>query len=639
MSGLAGIHYFDQRPVAEDDLQRMIASLHHRGPDRSAIWHCGPTGLAHCMLWTTPESLHETLPLVDSGGQLAITADARLDNRTELISALNLIDQPPQTLSDSQLILAAYAKWGDACPAKLIGDFAFVIWDGRRRQLICARDFFGVKPLYYYYGPGIFTFASEIKALLTLPEVPRRLNEARVADYLMERLEEIDKTSTFYQEIYRFPPGQTLVIEGSHCRWQTHFRLDPGAEIRCRSDEEYTAAFLEVFSEAVRCRLRSAYPMASMLSGGLDSSAIVGLARQMVPANGQGRLHTLSAISNEGVHCLETTHTRAVLNQGHVEAHTIRPDQLSQYTAELDETLHHCDDLFDHLIWHVPLSMYLLARRYHLRAVLDGIDGDMVASLSTTHHINYLIRAGRWPTAVREAMGLQTYGYSARNLLYYNSLSHLSPYIPAVLKQIRRKFSSERDLFQEAIAGTIINPDFARNVNVTSRLQQLYENFDTTHCSTLTEATARFFKAPRLTVGIERYGRIAAQQGVEPRHPLLDTRLVQFCLALPWSQKINRGHTKIILRRAMAGRLPESVCWRTGKEHLGPDFFEAWLQLKRDFINEIMAGQLNRISAYVDISAVRAAYRRCLQANQWTEDGFPVWQAVTLTYWLSRHKL
>lgn len=639
MSGLAGIHYFDQRPAAGTDLRRMIASLHHRGPDQSAIWHSGPTGLAHCMLWTTPESLHETLPLVDSDGQLAITADARLDNRTELISALNLTDRPPQAISDSQLILAAYAKWGDACPAKLIGDFAFVIWDGRRRQLICARDFFGVKPLYYYYGPGLFTFASEIKALLTLPEVPRRLNEARVADYLLERLEEIDKTSTFYQEIYRFPPGQTLVIDGPHSRWQTHFYLDPGAEIRCRSDEEYTAAFLEVFSEAVRCRLRSAYPMASMLSGGLDSSAIVGLARQMAPANGQGRLHTLSAVSAAGVHCTETGHIRAVLNQNGVEAHTIRPDQISLYAAELDETLHHCDDLFDHLIWHVPLSMYLLARRHHLRSVLDGIDGDMVASLSPSNHISYLIRAGRWPTAIREAVGLRAYGYSTRNLLYYAALSRLNPYIPAPMKRVRRKFSGERDPFQEAIAGTIINPNFARSVNVTGRLQQLYDHFDTTRCSTITEVTARFFNAPRLTVGIERYGRIAARQGVEPRHPLLDTRLVQFCLALPWPQKINRGHTKIILRRAMAGTLPEPVCWRTGKEHLGPDFFQAWLRLKRDFIDEIMASQLNRISVYVDISAVRAAYRRCLEADRWAEDGFPVWQAVTLTDWLSRHQL
>ena len=178
MSAVVGIFYLDERPVAASELNEMLESLAHRGPDGSGAWREGATGLGHRMLWTTPESLHERLPLADQTGKLAITADARIDNRQELIHLLGVADRPAEPISDSQLILAAYEKWGEQCVERLLGDFAFAIWDGRRQSLFCARDPLGVKHFYYYYSPGrAFVFASELKALLRLPFVPRRLNE------------------------------------------------------------------------------------------------------------------------------------------------------------------------------------------------------------------------------------------------------------------------------------------------------------------------------------------------------------------------------------------------------------------------------------------------------------------------------
>src|SRR4029077_18563520 len=137
------------------------------------------------LLWTTPESLHEKLPVASANGGFVITADARIDNRGELIAALGLSDRSGDQITDSALILGAYEKWGDASPERLLGDFAYVIWDRRQRSLFCARDHFGVRTFYYYHSPGrIFAFASEIKALLCLPDVPQRLNELHVGDYL-----------------------------------------------------------------------------------------------------------------------------------------------------------------------------------------------------------------------------------------------------------------------------------------------------------------------------------------------------------------------------------------------------------------------------------------------------------------------
>lgn len=157
MSAIAGIYYLDGQPVDPADLGRMLETLAHRGSDRVGVWSEGHIGFGHRMLWTTPESLQEQLPLVNQTGDLAIAADARIDNRDELIAALGLMDRPSDKITDSQLILAAYEKWGDRCPEKLLGDFAFAIWDGRSQRLFCARAPMGVKPFYYYRSSRLST--------------------------------------------------------------------------------------------------------------------------------------------------------------------------------------------------------------------------------------------------------------------------------------------------------------------------------------------------------------------------------------------------------------------------------------------------------------------------------------------------
>ena len=186
MSGIVGLVTRGGEPVKRLELEGMLTSLAHRGPDGTGVWCEGPAGLGHLMLWTTPESLLERLPLVSPGGHLVLTADARIDNRADLIRTLALGGRPAEALTDSHLILAAYEKWGERCPEHLLGDFAFALWDARQHRLFCARDHMGVKPLYYYKSPRLFACASELKALFYLPEVPRRVNDMRVVDHLIE---------------------------------------------------------------------------------------------------------------------------------------------------------------------------------------------------------------------------------------------------------------------------------------------------------------------------------------------------------------------------------------------------------------------------------------------------------------------
>ena len=230
MSGIVGICYLDNRSVDRPDLARMVETIAHRGPDGSGLWSEGPVGLGHRMLWTTPESLHERLPFVNRTGDIAITADARIDNRDELFRMLPMTGDSSGKVSDSQLILAAYENWGERCLEHLLGDFAFAVWDSRTQTLFCARDHFGVKPLYYYSSSKAFVFATEIKALLCLPEVPRQLDEMKVADYLTATFD--DTAVTFYREW-----GQE---KGEGCRsltvgfsGQLRWHLIPGRGVRC----------------------------------------------------------------------------------------------------------------------------------------------------------------------------------------------------------------------------------------------------------------------------------------------------------------------------------------------------------------------------------------------------------------------
>ena len=181
MSGICGAwSYEGELPVSG----QVLSLLERRGPDRTGSWSDGPIALGHTLLATTPEAQKELLPLTDPVSGCSITADVRLDNRDELIAALDLSGEPGE-IGDGELILRSYLKWDDECPTHLLGDFAFAIWDSRAERLFCARDHMGMRQLIYYHIPGkLFAFASEADALVADPRVPNQINHGRIADYL-----------------------------------------------------------------------------------------------------------------------------------------------------------------------------------------------------------------------------------------------------------------------------------------------------------------------------------------------------------------------------------------------------------------------------------------------------------------------
>lgn len=282
MSGIAAIWHRDGRPVQRASLNHMVSVIPYRGVDGQGSWTDGAIGLGHGRFAVTHEDLRDDQPLLSPRTNCAIVADVRLDNRDELMAYLP--ERLSPTLSDAELILRSYEHDGfDALP-RLLGDFAFVLWDPRKQRLVCARDTSGQRSLFYRYETHTCAIASEIHQLLQDPSVPVAPDLQRVHEYLVPRnlmRNEAQTADTFYQGIYSVPAGHVLIIDRDNIRVQRYWELSIPRELRYAADDQYVEHFRDLFALAVKARLRSAGPSGALLSGGLDSGSVVCMAQAL----------------------------------------------------------------------------------------------------------------------------------------------------------------------------------------------------------------------------------------------------------------------------------------------------------------------------------------------------------------------
>jgi asparagine synthase (glutamine-hydrolysing) len=283
MSGIYGMVRLDQAPVTRAMLEPQGGAMAGWGPDGHGQW-CGENaGLGFLSLHTTPESFHERMPAsLRSVPHLLISADARIDNRGELFHALQLPSAGRTRTPDSSLILLAYERWGADCVKRLLGDYAFAIWDARERLLFCARDPLGCRPFYYHPGGRTFLFASDIRGVLAGVESPR-LSEPLLAAHLQMRPYYARKTQTFYENVVKLPAGHTLLLAGGVLRLNRYWSPENVPDRSSGTGGELR----EIFRQAVECRLRSAFPVAAHLSGGIDSSAVTLQAARLLHTQGR----------------------------------------------------------------------------------------------------------------------------------------------------------------------------------------------------------------------------------------------------------------------------------------------------------------------------------------------------------------
>ncbi|MFV8819125.1 asparagine synthase-related protein [Haliea sp. E17] len=557
----------------------MARELAHRGPDGVGFSASGSLGLGHCALHATAESKFDQLPHQCPDSGLSITADARLDNRDSLISELRLTPDDPSRLADSRIILAAYRRWGASCVDHLLGDFAFVICDQPRNTLFCARDHMGCKPFYYSKANGTFVFASSALGVIRGPGVPAEVSPGRVADYLVEYLEGLDRTATFFAAVSRLPAGCTMTVNAGEFRVAQYWT--PGADhpLHLGSDEAYVDALEELFRDAVRVRLRGLHQPASMLSGGLDSSTVVGVASNLLGAGTAARpILTLSATRPGDLACLETRYSKQVVNSVGAQPVYLTPDAVGSYAAELEQWCARCEDPFD-LMMIVPALTALAAREQGARYLLDGVDGDIVAGLPV-NPLPFLLRQRELGHFLGE---LRRLGESGDGIPWRRAFRSVLAACQPRWARRRREFGRTSARMHALLSEAGLDPAFARAVRLDERFALDARNNHFSLGDSLMAVHANILGTAFLSAGIERYERSAAAMGLEARHPFLDKRIVEFFLNLPHDQKVRGGVSKFLLRQLAARYLPEPVAQRVERQHVGMLYHGWFRELQQQF--------------------------------------------------------
>lgn len=632
MSGLAAVFNRDGRPADEPSLWSMLAAVPYLGLDGSWIGLWGQAGLGYAKTAVTPEEQHERQPLVSPRTGCVVVADARLDNREELLDLLP--DHPPATASDSELILRAYEAWGTAAPKRLFGDFAFVVWDPRHQRMVCARDTSGERTLFYRLDERAFAVASEIHQLLQDPSIPIAPNDERVLQFLTPfrvYRNDQEQAATFFRGIHVLPAGHTLVVDCSEGRLERYWNLKPPHEIRYRRNEEYVQHFANILASAVASRLRSSGPVGAMLSGGLDSTSVVCMAQQLYQ---QGLVERSGFVSFsmvfEGLECDESPFIRDVQAMYGFDARYLpAPEYLNLDPAPggfLAAPIK-CPSEIDVLLGE--------ASRAGVRVVLSGLYGDNCFGAGEQSFDSLLAR-GRLA-----ALWHHLEGYRRRSDESFGTIlaQHtLLPLLPRRLQtalrstHVRGKFDRERaDLIPawipSGVADRLLESHLALSIEA--------------------ERGRRFRGAAREDIFRTLYPTevIPLARGHSSRvlRPFNDRRLHEFLLAIP-PEQLYEPHpyaidyyagAKLILRRAMLGILPESVRTRTQKPNFS-SVVRSELERHWDTYEAVFGpGGRSEIAArgYIDPPAFWERLER-LRAGQFSPDGVYAVRMLNIETWL-----
>jgi asparagine synthase (glutamine-hydrolysing) len=600
MSGIAGILNLDGRPADPELLGQMSLAVAHRGPDETLRWTQGPVGFAHCQLRTTPESLGEHQPLTLEDGRYAITCDGRVDNRPELIAALR--DQAPvsDATTDAELLLRAYRRWGDRCLEHVVGDFAFAIWDAPRRQLFCARDVMGIRPFYYYRDDHRFLFASDIRALWAAAGVPRQLNPLMLGLYLLDKRGETEQT--FFEKILQVPPAHWLTVGASGFQKEWYWEPQPWRQIRYSTTEEYVEHFRHLFFQAVACRLRSTTPVGIALSGGMDSSSITCTGAHLME-NGLAprvEVQTFSSVFNDFPNVDESVLIQAVVEATGVRSHYIQADQLWGFKPLENQAMPWNQP------WPAPFQASLEAIQCRaqgegLRVLLTGEGGDEMLVPSFGFLLD-MLRGLRLAPLTQEVRRLTP---QSRAAFYREARWALFP------DSVRRTYGRWRS-GPRPVPGHLSSQKLQQSGALDYQpLSAARHRCAGKHCQHTYQGLVNMPKGPFMPRLTDTY----ASHHLEVRHPFYDVRLMDFLGRVPPQLKFSRGWTKYLLRKAMAGILPDQVRLRSSKTVFDDMYTQGLRQEGPRFSLLATEGYLVR-QGWVNPQELQACYARTLAGER-----------------------
>jgi asparagine synthase (glutamine-hydrolysing) len=529
-------------------------SLSDRGTDGGGEVYSTHVGFSYRALISNGEAELEDQPYVSPQRHL-LTWDGRLDNRDELIDLLRC-SQPARPLTDVKLVMAAYLKWGEVFLSNLIGDFALALWDVRSRSLILARDPIGTRTLYYHSRGDRFAWATNLRSLIPLLESSVAIEDEYIAGFVSLRTA---PHLTPYKNVFAVRPGEMIIVNAdSTMKAKRFWSPDPSGEVHYQTDAEYEEHFRQLFSQSVRCRLRSNKTVFAELSGGLDSSSIVCMADRLIAAGScqAPKLETISTVADDS----RSSSERRFINM--VEAHRGRP---TNFVRE-DEfpILHPVADLSWFWTLNPMINSYTRHKAFadlmsaqNARVILSGVGGDELihSTNDPTPELSDLLAARRllqlhrrlkiWATLLRQP---------------YARLFWKSALLPSLPRFLRERFHP----FVDSSVWDWFNPEFLKQFGLRERRLAADDIFGYRTPGRQSRSVA-FMSAVETVANGERQEICS----FDVAYPYLDRRLVEFLLAVPYEQLVRPGESRSLMRRALKGILPEGIRQRRGKGNPG----------------------------------------------------------------------
>ncbi|NMO95701.1 asparagine synthase-related protein [Paenibacillus lemnae] len=564
MSAIAGIYRLDSQSVQAEHGHLVMEVLAHFPADQRAVWNQGPVMLGCHAQWMTLQSTQEQLPHYDPVRKLAITADIILDNRDELLDQLMVHHALRSRMTDSEIVLKSYEKWGSRMPERLIGDFAFVIWDEEKQLLFGARDFSGARTLYYHHSERHFSFCTMIKPLLSLPYVHKQLNENWLAQFMAISgvFEPPDVSTTVYDGIHQLPPSHMMTITRNQISLTKYNALRNVVPLQLSSSQEYEEAFRDVFQRAVMSRLcRSHKQAGAYLSGGLDSGSVVSFAAKALQQQNRP-LQTFSYVPEDEFE--DWTPKRRLADERPLIAQTvqfvenIQPRYLdfkgSSAFSEMDDWLDILESpykFFDNSFW--LRGIHEQASRADIGILLNGQRGNY--SISWGPALDYygrLMRSFNWIQLTREVKQYSKNTNISRKALYSVICRKAFPGINRL-----KPAASSHEWPQW------IHSDFAKKTGVYDQLQdRSFTGIGSTYDLPDDPLVARQVHFDRVnvwsTTGTSG-SKLSLRYGIGGHDPTNDLRVIRFCLSAPIEQFVQQGMDRALIRRSTKGWLPDSI--------------------------------------------------------------------------------
>jgi asparagine synthase (glutamine-hydrolysing) len=573
MSGIAIVFQRDRRPIRRDEMQRVARALRMYGPERQAAETYGHVGFAYAHLSNTPESRNDFQPMEGGGGRYVMAFDGRLDNREDIARGLNVDPADLADMADSRLAMLAFEKHGRDAPQSWVGEFAFIVWDRQTDAVIAARDYMGLRVLYLHETKDRLVIASAAKAIFALGDVPREVDEQKVADALAQLY--FDQPRSFYKGITRLPHAKTVRFVGESRDENTFWSLDRIKPVRHHTDDDYLERGIEVFDAALKAQLRTHKRIGAFLSGGLDSALMVAHASRYFPE--PGSLPTYTWVPQDDWDGrIEPYHYGD--ESPYVEAlQRMYPSIATNFISATGKTHYHMqDELLDAVEQpsSAPLvvgwlhDLYERAKEDGVGAIHWGVLGNMSLNWHGTDVPWYWLRRGRFDRFTQHFWNIWSRGDRKHPLQFLKTrIWHdvVGPGAPLHWWQWHNRKTGNPETGPLWQHFSFVGERHAAKHDIAQRAARSGQRF----------AQGQPDREERLNVllgawnsddGVGSQG-LRALHGIEARDPYADRRVVEWSFAVPPDQFARAGELRYFARRWMRRVLPDEIIRRKWTLH------------------------------------------------------------------------